>query len=117
VDSEELLDFGEADLLEILADELLGEGLGFGPADASGRRRFAEDWLVKKMTAVRQLLCNSKGRSLISGESGDRVVDLATVVDILGSLALGHLVTTILAVIIVKRGADAICGPAEASKP
>lgn len=101
----------ETELLAELGAELLGSGIGFGAQDPSRFRRFAEQWIERNQQAIRAALCDDPTVSRIfERDVEERLVDAATVADALAALA-GRPAVSLLAVILLKRGRERVCGP------
>jgi hypothetical protein len=102
----------EENLFEALGAALLGEGIGFGVEDPFRRRRFGERWFKEHLNEIRQRICGDPGvRSLLDDRVGGQMMDLATVVGAMaGVCGSHHDAATVLAVIVVRRGVDALCG-------
>jgi hypothetical protein len=94
-------------LLEALADSLLGTGPGFGPPDIDRRVEFAQAWLKRRMVELRKELCGEVWSRL--KESGDLLSDAAIVADAIAT-AYGRPTANIVAVIMLRRGLESLCG-------
>lgn len=106
---ERLWSASEDELLSELGSSLLGEGLGFGLEDPAHKRRFAEAWLADRWDEIRRRVCEDPAiRAILNGETGQKLVEAATVADALASLA-GHPATSVLAVLVLRRGAQVVC--------
>jgi hypothetical protein len=102
----------EETLFASLGASLLGEGIGFGIEDPMHKRRFAESWLAARWDEVRDCVCNDPVvRAVLEAEEGQRLVEVATVADALAALA-GRPAVSVLAIIVLRRGAQRVCGAA-----
>lgn len=100
----------EEELLATLGASLLGEGIGFGIEDPLHKQRFAEAWLADRWGQIRNTVCNDPAiRTILDAERAQRVLEVATVADALTALA-GHPAVSVLAVIVLRRGAQRVCG-------
>jgi hypothetical protein len=108
---EAYLGMDEEALLAELGGTLLGSGPGFGPSDIDRALRFAGDWLDQRMDEFRQLLCGDVRLRLEDGGRLDKLADAAAVADALQAL-LGKPTAFIVAVILLRRGLNALCGTA-----
>ncbi|MFK0044831.1 hypothetical protein ACIQU4_12105 [Streptomyces sp. NPDC090741] len=66
-------------------------------------RRWVREWTERH----RDELCAEVGRHPL--QTNDGLVELATVVDIIMQIGLGHASATVLAAILIKRGIGALC--------
>jgi len=106
---EQLWTVPEPQLLSVLGEALLGAGIGFAPEDQSRARRFAERWLAERWKRIRETLCGDpRLRAVLYSEMGNRLLKVATVADALAMLA-GRPATSVLAVIVLRRGGSALC--------
>jgi hypothetical protein len=102
----------EEDLLASLGASLLGEGIGFGIEDPLHKRRFAEAWLIARRDRIRDQVCSDPVvRAILEAEPAQRLLEAATVADALTQLA-GRPALSVLTVIVLRRGAQRICGTA-----
>lgn len=108
---EAYLGMDEEALLAELGGMLLGSGPGFGPADIDRALRFAGDWLDRQMEEFRRLLCGDVRLRLEHGGGLDKLTDAAAVADALQAL-LGKPTAYIVAVILLRRGLQRLCGTA-----
>jgi hypothetical protein len=100
----------EEELLANLGASLLGEGIGFGMEDPLHKQRFAEAWLTDRWDRIRDQVCSDPAvRAILEAEPAQRLLEVATVTDALTALA-GHPAVSVLAVIVVRRGAQQVCG-------
>lgn len=99
----------ESELLDALGSALLGDGLGFGVEDPSRRRRFAETWLADRMERIRERVCTEELRAALDGDLADRMIEAAVVADAVATLC-GKPAANVLAIILLRRGTQAICG-------
>lgn len=104
-----LIDYDDDQLLEDFGQELLGQGVGFGPSDLARYRRAAVEWLESHASELRDSICGNPGlRSLTDDEFGAKVADAAIIADTI-STGLGHPSASIVAVILVRRGLSRFC--------
>jgi hypothetical protein len=100
----------ESDLLEALGRELLGDGIGFGPQDPDRFRRFADSWIRQRSSQIRAALCDSPDiQRIFDRDLQARLTDVAAVADALVTLA-GKPALNLLAVILLRRGREIVCG-------
>ena len=104
------LSMSDSELLSMLGEELLGPGVGFGPDDPDRLRRFAERWLARHVSDIQNALCGkAEVRAVFEKDLQERLDDAAIVADALSALRGNPPVTT-LAVVLVRRGYEAVCG-------
>lgn len=103
------------ELLAELGAQQLGETLGVRPADFGRYLRLGRVWMDTHAQDLRTTLCgHPKINGLRSLASTDEAAEAATVADVLlGSY--GQIPASIVAVLVVRRGFDALCGPAAGS--
>jgi len=100
----------EPELLAQLGKELLGSGVGFGPEDTRRYRRFAEQWIQSRMAEIRGAVCNDDGvRAVFTRDIQERLNDFGIVADALATLQ-GHPPLTLLALVLLRRGYNVVCG-------
>jgi hypothetical protein len=105
-----LLGLNDDDLYTQLGQELLGEGIAFGPENRESRQRFAKAWLQAKWDEMRAHLCgDGTVVALLEGAAGDRLTEAAVVADSLVYFLAGHPGATTAAVIIARRGIVGLC--------
>jgi hypothetical protein len=110
-DLAELLDMSDAQLHTALGRELLGDGTGFAGEDPFRAQRYARQWLESKLSDLRREICDAPSvRQMLDSGSGGRLESAAIVLDLLESLK-GRPQASIVAVILVRRGLDVVCGP------
>lgn len=106
-------EMSEVELLDALGTALLDEGIGFAPEDPARRGRFAAQWLEDRWERIRAVLCGDpRIRAALRSEFGDRMLEAATIADALATLA-GRPATSVLAVIVLRRGGAALCAAAD----
>jgi hypothetical protein len=97
-------------LFEALGDLLLGDGPGFGgPSNRAAREQFAQAWLARKADDFRRDICGHPWLEVQRRNSLDAMEDAAIIADAL-AMALGHPMANLVAVILLRRGLDKICG-------
>ncbi|HEY3946186.1 MAG TPA: hypothetical protein VGL78_13245 [Solirubrobacteraceae bacterium] len=105
-----LTELSEDDLLAMLGKELLGPGIGFGPEDPGRYRRFAEHWIEERADKIRVAICHDESvQAVFAKDLQDRFNDWAVLADALTTLA-GRPPLTLLAVVLLRRGYEAVCG-------
>jgi len=98
------------ELLELLGDELLGDGRGITPENRDRKRRFAAQWLERWLDERRTAICSDARVVAITSHAGTQtnLEELAVLLDVLSPmLGVPPLVT--VSVIIVKRGLSRLC--------
>jgi hypothetical protein len=106
---DDLFSRDDDELLELLGQDLIGAGAGFGPADASRYRRIAAEWLARHGDELRSKVCGSGTAQAVTDEkTGDQLADAAVVTDAIMTM-LGHPSASIVAVILVRRGLARFC--------
>jgi hypothetical protein len=111
-DDDDPLERSIDDVLDALADELLGEGLGFGPEQRRSRRRFAKDWFEDPLDDFRDRLCADEAvRAAVTGSRKELFIAASTVIDSAGTAVSGRPVTTLVATLVVIYGYATICQP------
>jgi hypothetical protein len=107
---EALIDCDDDELFIELGRELLGDGLSFGPEDFARYKGFAISWLDEHIAEMRAAVCGHRAAKTVTGDtSSDALIEMATVADCLAAL-YGKPAAMVAAVILVRRGLDALCG-------
>lgn len=107
---DEYLDKSEKELYQLLGATLLGEGVGFGPGDAARFGKFGKKWFDEKWEELRSRICgNSAVKALAESPESDRVVQVSTLTDLLGTIEGESSHTLLLAVLITKLGLNTLC--------
>jgi hypothetical protein len=105
-----LLDMDDEELHGELGAALMGEGTDFGVRDLAEFAAFARRWLRDRSPELRSGLCGRREiRAMRSLARADTAVEVATVADVLASW-YGMPTAAIIAVILVRRGLNALCG-------
>lgn len=105
-----LVDCDDDELLIKLGRELLGDGLSFGPEDFARYKGFAIRWLDEHISEMRTAVCRHRAAKAVGDATGsDTLIEMATVADCLAAL-YGKPAALVAAVILVRRGLDALCG-------
>jgi hypothetical protein len=106
---ETLADLTEPELLELLADELIGGGRGLGGPE--GRIGLAREWLRSQLEQRRDALCGNEelGR-VLTDQNRDLLVDGSAFIDALCTVGFQRPVVTVVAAILITRGYEALCG-------
>ena len=106
---ERLVDMSDGELYSELGRELLGGGAGFGGEDLARARRYARQWFDERLEQLTREVCSNRAvRQMLEHETGDRLTEIAVVVDAMDSLN-GHPSAVVVAVIVVRRGLEALC--------
>jgi hypothetical protein len=110
VDETPLVDWSEADLLAELGRQLLGPGIGFGPADPGRFRRFASAWIEGHLGEIRTAICDDERvRAVFELDMQERLNDFGVIADALA--AMNHQPPlTLLAIVLLRRGYATVCG-------
>jgi hypothetical protein len=107
----DLLDRSEEELLAELGASQLGETLGVRPSDFGRYLRLGRVWMDQHVEELRNTLCSHPNVVRLRAlASTDEAAEVATVVDVLLSV-YGQIPATIIAVLVVRRGFVALCGP------
>ena len=110
---ESLFSYDDDELLELLGQELIGTGVGFGPADASRYQRIAAEWLTIHTDELRSKVCGNTAVQVVTNEEGgNKLADAAVVTDAVMA-SLGHPSASIVAVILIGRGLARFCSGAD----
>lgn len=101
---------GPDELLDMLADQVLGKGLGVGPEDPDARREYIYAWMLKKLRPVRDSICNDEQiQALLDSGNREALLELSTVVDIVGTIGLDRPIATTVVAILFTRGCQVLC--------
>lgn len=107
---DEYLDKSEKELYQLLGATLLGEGRGFGPGDVARFGKFGKKWFSDKWNELRGKVCgNSSVKALSESPESDRVVQVSTLVDLLGTIEGPASHHVLVAVLITKLGLNTLC--------
>ena len=99
------------DLLDRLADLVLGEGLGVGPEDEEARRKYIADWMLKRLRPLRASICDDeRTKALLASGKREALLELTTVVDAIVNLGLDRPIATTIVAILLTRGIQMLCG-------
>lgn len=108
---DDLLARDDEELLAELGANQLGETLGVRPSDFGRYLRLGRMWMDTHAEELRRTLCgHAKVTALRSLARTDEAAEVATVADILLGM-YGQIPATIVAVLVVRRGFDKLCGP------
>ncbi|MGB7979862.1 MAG: hypothetical protein WCF36_03590 [Candidatus Nanopelagicales bacterium] len=114
-DLQYLLGLDEEELLAELGASQIGETLGVRPSDFGRYLRLGRVWMDTHTDELRRALCSHpKVASARTAAARDEAAEVATVADILLSM-YGQVPATIVAVLVLRRGFDKLCGPLGAS--
>lgn len=110
MDETPLVDWSEADLLTEFGRQLLGPGIGFGPADPGRFRRFASTWIEEHLGEIRAAICNDERvKAVFELEMQERLNDFGVIADALA--AMNHRPPlNLLAIVLLRRGYAMVCG-------
>ena len=99
----------EDELFEALGNALLGESRDFKSGRSDRARRFGREWFDDRLAGLREEVCGSRSvQTMLRADVGDRMTEIAVVTDAIETLR-GHPSATIVAVILVRRGLQALC--------
>lgn len=105
-----LLEMDDAELLELLGSQLVGEQLGSSPADRDRQRRFAGKWLTNWLDTHRASLCADERVQRLAKEPDDFAeMSVAIIVTVLEQFVTVTGVAATLAIILMRRGLHRIC--------
>jgi hypothetical protein len=106
---QDLIDFDDDELYAELGNQLLGEGLSFGPEDFARFKRFAVKWLDQHLSEIKSAVCGQPTVvAMQSDKGGNALMEMATVADCIVAL-YGRPTATVAAVILVRRGLTKLC--------
>ncbi|MTD47337.1 hypothetical protein GKE82_24330 [Conexibacter sp. W3-3-2] len=104
-DLQRLLDLDDDLLLVQLADDVAA---GVGPLDPDRKRRIAKAWLDAQEDRLRDAVC-SDPRVSAARADGEALLIAAAIADLVAPLFGGPPAATV-AVLLVRRGLDRLCG-------
>jgi hypothetical protein len=73
------------------------------------KRRFAENWLARRMDDLRRAVCGDVWLTLKHRGGFEAMTDAAVVADAIAT-ALGRPTANVVAVILLRRGLRSVCG-------
>jgi hypothetical protein len=104
-----LLEKEPDELYHLLGAELLGESIGFGPADFRRQVDFGRQWLRERLRMLRRTVClDGRVQQMIIANKGDLVAECAAVLDIVSN-RIDLPKTPVLAVLVVRLGLSGFC--------
>jgi hypothetical protein len=103
----------EDQLFELLGAELLGGGLGVGADDPEHASRFARKWFLSRRNKLREKLCGKTIVESMTTESGARMVEITTIMELMGQEFGSDQVHLLLAVLLLRQGLTTLCGDAQ----
>lgn len=107
---EELAEMDDEELYEVLGQELLGPSRGFGGQDIDRMITFARRWLDQHWIEIRVKICGEDAIEILKERPVlDAISDAAVIADFVAQ-AYGRPAATVIAVIICRRGLQALCG-------
>jgi hypothetical protein len=101
-----LLDLEDDALLVQLADDVAA---GVGPLDPERKRGIARAWLDAQEDRLRDVVCNDPRVRQARAGQGDDLLTAAAIADLMSPL-IGVPPAATVAVLLVRRGLDRLCG-------
>ena len=104
------------ELFELLGADLLGEGRCIAPEDQDAQRRFGKEWFESKHQDLQRKVCHQKKIQGLLGTTGsDRLLDAATIYELLQHLGEEPVTAGVLAVLVARIGLGTFCVNAPAA--
>ncbi|MFD4671114.1 hypothetical protein ACFWNN_15365 [Lentzea sp. NPDC058450] len=104
------LEMTDDELYATLGASLLGSGAGMSPEDRDEAEDYGRTWFKARYAALQQQVClHPKVKGLTGGSGSDRVVDAATIAELVQEAGGNPLHAAVIAVLVTRIGLGLFC--------